>query len=283
MTPISLFPNRRPDDALGAEHEALAGASSSPAVAELPPLSAEGLLGLLAQHPPAVVAQQLLQHAHQGDEIAIPLVQALGESADDTLVARLQDVQWLPGWGQVFRWLLEHDQARQALTGAVRQGLTVPAEPPGASAELLAAPAVEAPRSEPTTPTTPAIPTPVFPGQRLRVDGPFLQQVRDAMNCTQHTLALLFGVRPRTIQNWEANRHRMSPRCEVRLQQILTDPVGAPHFRQLGLVLEFQDPDPSDPPPDGQPAPPSPPQPAPSGLGQLRRGWRRLLGRDRSV
>ncbi|MDP6370284.1 MAG: hypothetical protein QF615_11795, partial [Planctomycetota bacterium] len=211
--------------ALGAENEALAEASSSPTVAELPPLSAEGLLGLLEQHSPAVVAQQLLQHEQQGDEMAMLLVRALGESHDDTLVAGIQNLQWLPGWGQVFHWLLDHAEARQALTVAVRQGLMAPAVPAG-----------EAPRSDdPTTPTTPASPTPVLPGQRLRVDGPFLRQVRHAMNCTQPTFAMIFGVRPRTVQYWEVGRHRMGLRCEVRLQQILTDPVGAPHFRQLGL------------------------------------------------
>jgi DNA-binding transcriptional regulator YiaG len=174
-------------------------------------------------------------------------------------------VQWLPPGGPVFRWLLDHDQARQALTVAVRQGRMAPAEPP-------VAPAGEAPRSDPTTP---AIPTPVLPEQRRQITGQFIRQVRESVGCTQATWAYIFGVSSRTIQHWETDRHQMRPRSAQILQQIITDPEGETHFRQRGLTLKLPDPDPSAPPespPNGEPAPPSRRHPGSGNSGAVSAG-----------
>ena len=236
------------------------------AAAALPPLRAEDVLALLAQHHLEHVATQLLQHAQHGDQIATLLLQILGEGDDHTLVERLQGGQWLPDWGPVFRWLLDHNGERQALTAALRPGLA-PTPPAG-----------EPLRSDPTTPATP---TPVLPGQHRPITGAFLRQVRRAMGCSQGSWALIFGVTSRTIQSWEADRHQMRQRSVQVLQQILTDPEGEPHFRELGLTLELPDPNPGESPdPADDPAPPEPPQPVPAGL---RQRLRRLFGGPRSA
>ena len=271
-TPV---PRQKPQDhpPAGADDQGLAPAfpglpaalsGSGPSLSPPPPLRAEDVLALLT-HPPAV-ATQLRQHAQHGDEIATLLLQILGEGDDHTLVARLQGGLWLPAWGPVFRWLLDHNGERQALTAALRPGLA-PTPPAG-----------EPLRSDPTTPATP---TPVLPGQHRPITGAFLRQVRRAMGCSQGSWALIFGVTSRTIQSWEADRHQMRQRSVQVLQQILTDPEGEPHFRELGLTLELPDPNPGESPdPADDPAPPEPPQPVPAGL---RQRLRRLFGGPRSA
>lgn len=65
------------------------------------------------------------------------------------------------------------------------------------------------------------------PSRRFEFTEPDVKAIREATHLSQAEFALLIGVKPRTLQNWESKRVRPSGPVRALLKMVAANPGGA--------------------------------------------------------